>query len=81
MTNLATRDSCQPSCHPIQARTPPVRPLGVRPDAPTLVALHYDWEAGRQERLEGFLAMLAADPRRLFVLGRDKYETEVRHTS
>lgn len=55
--------------------------LGVASDARTLVALTHEWEAGRPERLLRLHNLLLDDPRRRFVLGRERYAEEVKEAT
>ena len=68
-------------------RTPaPLLALGVRAEAMddeeepslNLEQLEHAWMAGRPARLAEALQAMADDPRRRFVMGRERYEEDVR---
>ena len=59
----------------------PRPPLGVRADVPTLAQLRHAFELERPERIAEVLELCREDARRRFVLGRERYEGEVKAQS
>jgi Ca2+-binding EF-hand superfamily protein len=56
----------------------PRPPLGVPPNAQTLALLQHAFHLQRPERIEALLEGCLDDPRRRFVLGRERYEADVK---
>ena len=75
---LELREKARRHAQGLQRPTPL---LGVEADARTLVALTHEWHAGRPERLLRLHNLLLDDPRRRFVLGREKYAQEVKEAT